>query len=67
MKPSQDTLERANDEGCGGMIDWETDVTTARKQQQPNFKLLQRLWAGSGDREILPQKAHTGLGFAGCA
>ena len=28
---------------------WETDVTIARKAQQPEFKLLQRLWQDMRD------------------
>ncbi len=44
MKRSQGTHEQANDESNGDPIAWETDVTLGRKQQQPEFKLLQKLW-----------------------
>ena len=30
---------------------WDTDVTIARKAQQPEFKLLQRSWKGSSSNE----------------
>jgi hypothetical protein len=49
MQCSQGTREEKNDETHGDPIAWETDVTIARKQQQREFNLLQRLWQGSWD------------------
>jgi hypothetical protein len=44
MKPSQRPRTQSDDENRGDPIAWETDVTVARKQQQPEFNLLQKLW-----------------------
>lgn len=41
MRQPAVTGGHANDSGA---IAWETDVTIARKAQEPEFKLLQRLW-----------------------
>lgn len=50
IKRSHGTREQANDESNGDPIAWETNVTLARKQQQPEFKLLQRLWHDARNR-----------------
>jgi hypothetical protein len=49
MKRSQGTSEQPNNETHGDPIAWETDVTIARKERQPEFNLLQKQWRGSRD------------------
>jgi len=47
MKRSQDVRQQENEENHRDPIAWETNATIARKQHQPEFNLLQRLWHGA--------------------
>lgn len=47
MKRSQDARQQENEENHRDPIAWETNATIARKQHQPEFNLLQRLWHGT--------------------
>ena len=47
MKRSQDVRQQENEENHRDPIVWETNATIARKQHQPEFNLLQRLWHGA--------------------
>jgi hypothetical protein len=47
MKPWQGTGAREADESRDA-IAWETNATIARKEQSPEFLLLQRLWSAGG-------------------
>ena len=44
MKLAQSPRTQTHDGNRGDPIAWETDVTIAREQQQPEFNLLQKLW-----------------------
>jgi hypothetical protein len=47
MKGRPDTGSQVSREA--DPIAWETNVTITRKEQQPEFKMLQRLWQGARD------------------
>jgi hypothetical protein len=44
MKWSKDTSRQVNRNGTDDAVAWETDVTEARKKEQPEFQLLQKMW-----------------------
>jgi hypothetical protein len=48
MKPWQGTGGREADES-GDPIAWETNATIARKEQRPEFLLLEKVWSGGRD------------------
>jgi hypothetical protein len=48
MKPVQRSSGKVNDAFADPVV-WETNVTIARKRQQPEFDLLQQLWQGARD------------------
>jgi hypothetical protein len=43
MNGSEVKLQRGNDESSSDAVTWETNVTIARKQLQPEFKMLESL------------------------
>jgi len=49
MKPSQAAAGQMNHNAHDDPIQWETDVTIARKQREPDFNLLQSLWRAEPD------------------
>lgn len=49
MKWPQDTSGQMNHDTTHEAIVWETDVTLARKKEQPEFQLLQKMWRDARD------------------
>ena len=49
MKKPSDSGGHLNRDPGDDPIAWETNVTITRKEQQPEFKMLQRLWHGTDD------------------
>jgi hypothetical protein len=49
MNESEVKRQRGNDESFSDTVTWETNMTVGRKQLQPDFNLLQRLWLAERD------------------
>ena len=49
MQSLQVSRKEPQDRNLSGSISWETEETIARKQRQPEFLLLERMWNGAGN------------------